>query len=68
MWCDVGNVNCTIEQSLRSYTYQLITKSKIFKVRGTISHSKSWFKNHQRYLIKPSLLHVHLRGDAMAVS
>ena len=41
MLCDVRNANSTIEKSLTSYTYQLITNNKRFNERSNIRQSKS---------------------------
>ena len=61
MLCDVNNVNYTIVQ------VKLITNNKSFNVRQNISPRKSRFYTKIMVLLKPLLLHAHLRGDAMAL-
>ena len=46
---------------------QLITNNKSFNVWQKISQRKSRFDTKTMVFLKPSLLHVHLRGDAMAL-
>ena len=48
-------------------SYKLITDKKIFSLRGNICQLKSEFYTQILILLKPSLLHVHLRSGAIAI-
>ena len=67
MSCDIRNVNCTIEWRLKIFSDQLLTSNKVFNVRVDISQRKIGFYTQIIILPKPPLLHVHIRGDAVAI-
>ena len=58
MLCDVENVNGTTEQRLTRYSGNY---------KQNISQRKSRFYTQVMVLLKPSLLHLHLTGDAMII-
>ena len=64
MWCREGKLYYWTKAN-KVYV-QLITNNKSFNVRQNISQRKSRFYTKIMVLLKTSLLHVHLRGDAMA--
>ena len=65
MWCREGKLYYWTKAN-KVYV-QLITNNKSFNVRQNISQGKSRFYTKIMVFLKPSLLHVHLRGDAMAL-
>ena len=65
MWCREYNL-CFWTKANKAYV-QLITKNKSFNVWQNTSQSKSRFYTKIMVFLKLSLLHVHLRGDAMAL-
>ena len=67
MSCDIRNVNCTIEWRLKIFSDQLLTSNKVFNVRVDTSQRKIGFYTQIIILSKPPLLHVHIRGDAVAI-
>ena len=67
MLCDARIVSCTIEERLRSYSYQLITNNKRLNTEANISQRNSIFYKQIMVLLKPKLLSVYLRDDAIAI-
>ena len=48
-------------------SYKLITDSKRFNLTKKMCHRKSEFWTQILILLKPLLIHVHLRNDAMVI-